>query len=367
MSLSIGIVGLPNVGKSTLFNALTKAQNAEVASYPFCTIEPNRAVVPVPDERVEALHERIGVPDAIHATITFVDIAGLVEGASRGEGLGNQFLSNIRDVDLILHVVRCFQDPNVPHVTEAIDPRRDIQVINTELVLSDLELLDRKIERLQTQIKGDRRKYLPQLQLAQSLQETLDEGHPAAAASSTDHPAFQALNQEMRLLTAKPVIYAVNVAESDLEGGSNCESLALEEIEPQGDGVVRICARLEEALIDLEEDERREFLTMAGAQESGLDQIIRLSYTRLGLISFFTMNQNEVRAWTIHASQRAPQAAGKIHTDFQRGFIRAEVVPFEIFMEHGSFGAARAAGVVRVEGKDYVVQDGDILYIRFKA
>jgi hypothetical protein len=367
MSLSIGIVGLPNVGKSTLFNALTKAQNAEVASYPFCTIEPNRAVVPVPDERVENLRDRIGVPEAIPATITFVDIAGLVQGASRGEGLGNQFLSNIRDVDLILHVVRCFEDPNVPHVTQDIDPSRDIDVINTELILADLEQLDRKIDRLDTQVKGDRRKFLPQLRVAQELRETLDGGHPVSLSLASDQPAFLALNRELRFLTGKPTIFALNVAESHLEGESDCVSVARDKVEPQADGVIKICARLEEALVDLDETERTEFLALAGAEESGLEQIIRLSYARLGLISFFTMNENEVRAWTVERGQRALEAAGKIHSDFQRGFIRAEVIPYASFMEHGSMPAARAAGAVRLEGKEYIVQDGDIMYIRFKV
>ncbi len=367
MGLSIGIVGLPNVGKSTLFNALTKAQNAEVASYPFCTIEPNRAVVPVPDERVESLQRQAEVPEAIHATTTFVDIAGLVEGASHGEGLGNQFLSNIRDVDLIVHVVRCFEDPNVPHTTEQIDPVRDIEVINTELILADLEQLDRKIERLQSQVKGDRRKYLPDLQAAEVLRESLDSGIMMSASPEVTHTAFPALNQELRFLTAKPVIYAINVAEAQLGEESECESRVRSLAASRDLDIVKICAQLEEAAIDLDEKDRAELLELAGAAGSGLEQIIRLSYDRLGLISFFTMNENEVRAWTLERGQTAPAAAGKIHSDFQRGFIRAEVIHYDDFMRLGSMAAARAAGAMRIEGKDYIVRDGDILYIRFRA
>lgn len=367
MSLSIGIVGLPNVGKSTLFNALTKAQNAEVASYPFCTIEPNRAIVPVPDERVGNLRGKAGVPEAIHATITFVDIAGLVEGASHGEGLGNQFLSNIRDVDLIVHVVRCFEDSNVPHVTEHIDPVRDIEVINTELILADLEQLDRIIERLEGQVKGDRRKYHPRLEAATLLRETLDNGLPVSASPGTTHPEFHSLNQELRFLTGKPVIYAINAGEAELAQESECESLIRSLAASQDLDTVKICAQLEEAAIDLEEQERAELLELAGIQESGLEQIIRLSYDRLGLISFFSMNENEVRAWTLEQGLTAPIAAGKIHSDFQRGFIRAEVIHYREFMQYGSIAAARAAGAMRIEGKDYIVRDGDILYIRFKV
>jgi GTP-binding protein YchF len=367
MSLSIGIVGLPNVGKSTLFNALTKAQNAEVASYPFCTIEPNRAVVPVPDERVESLQRQTGVPEAIHATITFVDIAGLVEGASHGEGLGNQFLSNIRDVDLIVHLVRCFEDPNVPHTTEQIDPLRDIEVINTELMLADLEQLDRKIERLESQVKGDRRKYLPNLQAAEALRENLDGGVMLSASPYVTHGAFPILNLELRFLTAKPVIYAINVGEAQLGEESQCEARIRSLAASQGLDIVKICAQLEEAVIDFDEKDRAELLKLAGAAESGLEQIVRLSYKRLGLISFFSMNENEVRAWTVERGKTAPAAAGKIHSDLERGFIRAEVIHYDDFMRYGSMGAARAAGAMRIEGKDYIVQDGDILYIRFKV
>ncbi|OGO17479.1 MAG: redox-regulated ATPase YchF [Chloroflexi bacterium RBG_16_48_8] len=367
MSLRIGIVGLPNVGKSTTFNALTKAQNAEVASYPFCTIKPNRAIVPIPDERVERLKERAGRPNAIHTTIEFVDIAGLVKGASRGEGLGNQFLANIRDVDLIVHIVRCFEDPNVAHVSENIDPRYDIEVVETELILADLEQLERKIERLIGQVKGDRKTYEPQLKVAEELRDHLDSGKPISQAASQDQALMQILNQELRFLTAKPVLFVINVDETGLEGESPCERMAHSMAKDSGADSVKLCAKLEEEMIDLEEIERQELLELVGVEESGLEKVIRLSYRRLGLISFFTMNENEVRAWTVQKGGKAPTAAGKIHTDFERGFIRAEVVPYERFMELGSMSAIRNAGELRIEGKEYEVQDGDIIYFRFNV
>jgi len=367
MGLSIGIVGLPNVGKSTTFNALTKAQNAEVASYPFCTIQPNRAIVPVPDPRLEALQAQTGRPQAIHATIEFVDIAGLVEGASRGEGLGNQFLAHIREVDLIVHIVRCFEDLNVPHVSDTLDPVHDIEVVNLELVLADLQQLDRKIERLEGQAKGDRRTYQPLLDAARALREHLDRGAPARNFEGEHREAFQALNREMRFLTAKSVIYVANVDEDGLGQTLPCETAVRGIAESLGADFVKLCARLEEALIDLDERERREMLALAGAEESGLEQVIRLGYERLGLISFFSMNENEVRAWTVRKGTRAPEAAGVIHTDFERGFIKAEVVSYPVFMHHGSLAAVRAAGQLRIEGKDYVVQDGDLIYFRLNV
>lgn len=365
MSLSIGIVGLPNVGKSTTFNALTLAQNAEVASYPFCTIEPNRAVVPIPDSRVTNIQETAGRPQAIFATIDFVDIAGLVEGASRGEGLGNQFLANIRDVDLIVHIVRCFDDPNVAHVSETPDPDDDIAVVNTELMLSDLEQLERKLERLEGQVKGDRKTYLPVQELAKELHAHLDSGKPVSLYSERHKPAFQRLSSEMRFLTSKPVIYVANVDETGLESETDCERAVRQITAEQGADLVKICAKLEEELVDLPQVEQEEFLSLVGVEESGLEKVIQLSYARLGLISFFTMNENEVRAWTIADGDRAPAAAGKIHTDFERGFIKAEVIPSEIFLEYGSIPAIREAGKMRVEGKNYQVVDGDLIYFRF--
>jgi GTP-binding protein YchF len=365
MSLSIGIVGLPNVGKSTTFNALTKAQNAEVASYPFCTIEPNRAIVPIPDGRVTAIQETAGRPQSIFATIEFVDIAGLVKGASRGEGLGNQFLANIRDVDLIIHIVRCFDDPNVAHVSESLDPLSDVNVVNTELMLADLQQLERKLERLESQVKGDRTTFLPVQQLAQGLFAHLDSGSPISTYPERDKTHFKQLTSEMRFLTSKPVIYVANVDETGLQSETDCEKVLEAVAAEQRADLVKICAKLEEELIDLPPEEQQEFLELAGAEQSGLEKIIKLSYERLGLISFFTMNENEVRAWTTSKGEKAPAAAGKIHTDFERGFIKAEVIPFEVFMQYGSIQAVREAGKMRIEGKDYTVQDGDLIYFRF--
>ena len=367
MSISIGIVGLPNVGKSTTFNALTKAQNAEVASYPFCTIEPNRAIVPVPDARVTAIQETANRPQSIFATIEFVDIAGLVEGASRGEGLGNQFLANIRDVDLIVHIVRCFDDPNVAHVSEQLDPTNDIAVVNTELMLADMQQLERKLERLESQVKGDRKTYLPVQEMAGRLFDHLDSGNPISNHHESDKPIFQQLNSEMRFLTAKPVIYVANVDETDLESKTECETSIAAIAAGQNADLLKICAKLEEELVDLEPQEQQEFLDLAGVEESGLEKVIKLSYERLGLISFFTMNENEVRAWTVSKGAKAPAAAGKIHTDFERGFIKAEVIPFDVFMQHGGIPAVSEAGKMRMEGKGYVVQDGDLIYFRFNV
>jgi hypothetical protein len=365
MSLSIGIVGLPNVGKSTFFNALTKAQNAEVASYPFCTIEPNRAIVPVPDDRLTAIQELAGRPQSIYATIEFVDIAGLVEGASRGEGLGNQFLANIRDVDLIVHIVRCFDDPNVAHVSENPDPLEDIAVVNTELMLADLQQLERKLERLESQVKGDRKTYLPLQEMAQSLYSHLDSGEMISAHPQREKAVFHQLVNEMRFLTGKPLIYVANVDETGLEQETACERAIAQVAEEQGAELMKICAKLEEELIDLPPGEQQELLELAGVEEGGLEKVIHSSYERLGLISFFTMNENEVRAWTVSRGEKAPAAAGKIHTDFERGFIKAEVIPFEVFMQYGSISAVREAGKMRVEGKEYVIQDGDLVYFRF--
>ena len=367
MALSIGIVGLPNVGKSTTFNALTQAQNAQVANYPFCTIEPNKAIVAVPDERVEHLAELVNVPNAIHATIEFVDIAGLVAGASRGEGLGNQFLANIRDADAIVHVVRCFDDPNVVHVSEKPEPRSDIEIINTELILADLQQLERKMERLESQVKGDRKTYGPQLEVARELQDYLERGNPIATYEGQERKAFRALEGEMRFLTAKPVIYAANVDEEALTGGNAyVEEVRWMAAEHDAEVVV-LCAKLEEEMAGLTDEEREAFLELTGAEESGLEQIIRKSYEILGLISYFSYNENEVRAWTIRKGWTAPRAAGVIHSDFERGFIRAEVIPYETFVEYGSMAAARAAGKVRSEGRDYVVQDGDVILFRFNV
>jgi GTP-binding protein YchF len=366
MGLKIGIVGLPNVGKSTAFNALTKTQNAQVANYPFCTIQPNRALVPVPDARVDTLAELVEVDQTIHATIEFVDVAGLVKGASQGEGLGNQFLGNIRDVDAILHVVRCFDDPNVVHISEHPDPRADIEIINVELALADLQQLERKIEKLESEVKGDAN-LRPVMELALALQDYLGAGQPLRAHEDRDHSIFKALVHEMRFLTAKPLIYAANVDEESLTEDNDYVRQARAVAGEQGAEIIKLCAKLEEDMAGLSDEERREYLELSGVEESGLDQIIRQGYALLGLISYFTFNEQEVRAWTIRQGWTAPQAAGVIHTDFERGFIRAEVVPFPVFEQHGSWAAIKAAGALRVEGRDYVVQDGDVIYFRFNV
>ncbi|MFN2116397.1 MAG: redox-regulated ATPase YchF [Candidatus Promineifilaceae bacterium] len=366
MSLSIGIIGLPNVGKSTTLNALTRAQNAEVANYPFCTIQPNKAIVAVPDARLDKLHELAGVPDKIYATIEFADIAGLVKGASQGEGLGNQFLGNIRDADAIVHVVRCFEDPNVVHVNPQPKPREDIEVVNLELILADLQQIEGKMERLESQVKGDRKTYGPIMELANSLKDYLGSGRPIATYPDQDL-VFKNFNKEMRFLTAKPVIFAVNVDEESLTNGSACIEEVRQVAGEQNAEVIVLSAEMEAELIGLSDEERQEYLDLVGVEESGLHQLIRKSYNLLDLISYFTMNQKEVRAWTIHQGWTAPRAAGVIHTDFERGFIRAEVVDFETFARYGGTVEARAVGQLRVEGKEYVVQDGDVIYFRFNV
>jgi len=365
MSLSIGIIGLPNVGKSTTFNALTEAQNAEVANYPFCTINPNKAVVPVPDARLDRLHTLAGVPDKIYATIEFVDIAGLVKGASQGEGLGNKFLGNIRDADAIIHVVRCFDDPNVVHISPQPEPRSDIEIVSTELILADLQQMQNKIDKLERQIKGDRKVYGPVLELSLALQKHLEGGNSIQSYPDQDGELFEKLNKEMRFLTAKPVIYAANVDEASLVEDNAYVQEVVAVAAEQGAEVIRLCSRLEEELVDLAADEQQEYLLLAGVEEGGLQQLIRKSYHLLNLISFFTMNEKEVRAWTIRNGWKAPQAAGVIHTDFEHGFIRAEVLTFEAFARHGSSASARTAGALRIEGKEYVVMDGDVIYFRF--
>ena len=366
MSLSIGIVGLPNVGKSTVFNALTGAQNAAVANYPFCTIEANRAIVPLRDPRLQKLQSLVGVPNIIYATVEFVDIAGLVKGASQGEGLGNQFLANIRDTDAIVHVVRGFDDPNVVHISGEIDPSQDIEIINIELALADMEQLERKIGKLESDIKGDR-KLVPTYELAQSLRDHLSLGKPVSTHEEKDSTVFADLVREMRFLTAKPVIFAANVDEAGL-ADETPETATVRQIATQnGAELVVLCAKLEEEMLDMTPEEQAEFLELAGAQESGLDQVVRKGFQALGLISYFTKNEKEVRAWNIPQGMMAPQAAGKIHTDFERGFIRAEVVPFDTFDQYGSDAAVKSAGLMRSEGKEYIVQDGDVILFRFNV
>lgn len=366
MGLRIGIIGLPNVGKSTVFNALIGAQQAMVANYPFCTIHPNRAIVPLPDERLDRLGKLLNVPKIIHATLEFVDIAGLVQGASQGEGLGNQFLSQIRDVSALLHVVRCFDDPNVVHVSSRPDPRSDIEIINLELIMADLQQLDRKIERLSSSVKGDKN-LQPVLDLANDLHNHFVTGEPASNYSRADDEPFRELNKELRFLSAKPVIFLANLDESCLTEENDYLLQTKAMAHDNGVELVSLCAYLEQEMLVMEPAERVEYLELSGITESGLDQVIRKSFEMLRLISFFTRNQEEARAWNISRGTLAPQAAGVIHTDFERGFIRAEVIPYETFMQYGNTAAVKAAGRMRLEGKEYFVQDGDIIQFRFNV
>ena len=366
MGLSIGIVGLPNVGKSTVFNALIGVQQAMVANYPFCTIQPNRAIVALPDKRLDHLGELLGVPNIIHSTVEFVDIAGLVKGASQGEGLGNQFLAQIRDVSAILHVVRCFEDPNVVHISAEPDPHTDIEIIELELALADLQQLERKIERLSGSIKGDK-KLQPVLDMAQELRLHLQKGQPVSLFEAANDEIFLSLNQEMRFLTAKPVIFLANLDEDCLTNGNSYLKDTRLIADQRGIEVVPLCAYLEQEMLIMDQDERCEYMQISGINESGLDQVIRKSFDLLKLISFFTRNQQEVRAWNISQGTLAPQAAGVIHTDFERGFIRAEVIPYDIYLQYGNTAAVKAAGQMRLEGKEYIVQDGDIIQFRFNV
>lgn len=366
MALSIGIVGLPNVGKSTVFNALTQAQNAVVANYPFCTIEPNRAIVPVPDARLDRLAELVPHDSVTRATLEFVDIAGLVAGASRGEGLGNKFLAQIREASAILHVVRCFDDPNVVHIRALPEPRADIEIVHLELMLADLQQLDNRMERLERQAKGDR-KLAAVAEVARELKRMLERGEPVSACAWQDSAEFHALNHEMSFLTAKPVIYVANVDEAGLAEDNAYTAEVRAYAAEHGADVVKLCAKLEDEMAGMSDEERHEYLALAGVEESGLEQVIRLGYHTLGLISYFTTDSRMLRAWTIRAGWSAPQAAGVIHTDFERGFIRAEAIHCDEFARFGSEAAARQAGALRTEGKEYVVQDGDVIHFRFNV
>ncbi len=366
MGLGIGIVGLPNVGKSTLFNALTKAQNAEAANYPFCTIEPNKAVVPVPDERIEKLASLVKPARVIHSTVDFVDIAGLVKGASKGEGLGNQFLSNIRETEAIVQVVRCFDNPDVVHVDGSVDPLRDIEVIETELLLADVQTLEKKIERLQKMAKGDKEAKL-MLDDAEVLLKFMNEGNPASIFPEKGKETVKQLMNELRLMTFKKTVYCANVDENGLDKHSEYIKNVAKFAEERKADWVKISAKVEEELIGLNDEERKEFLSSYGVNESGLEKVIRMGFHTLGLNSYFTAGPKEVRAWTIHKEDKAPQAAGVIHTDFEKGFIRAEVISYNDYVKYGSEAACKAAGVMRVEGKDYIVQDGDVMHFLFNV
>ena len=365
--MKLGIVGLPNVGKSTLFNSLTKA-GAESANYPFCTIDPNVGVVMVPDERLKLLADLYHSAKVTPAVIEFVDIAGLVKGASKGEGLGNQFLANIREVDAVVHVVRCFEDPNVIHVDGSVDPVRDIETINLELIFSDIEILERRISKTVRGARNDKT-LAKELELLNRLKTHLEEGN-LAITYQTDDEDEQKWLAEYNLLTSKPVIFAANVSEDDLadDGASNSYVQEVREhAKEQHSEVFVICAQIEQEIAELEDDEKKMFLEDLGLTESGLEKLIKASYRLLGLISYLTAGETETRAWTIKVGTKAPQAAGKIHSDFERGFIRAEVVNYKDLLECGSLSAAKEKGLVGLEGKDYVVKDGDVILFRFNV
>lgn len=363
--MKLGIVGLPNVGKSTMFNSITKA-GAECANYPFCTIEPNVGVVPVPDERLDALTKMYNPQKTTHAIVEFVDIAGLVKGASKGEGLGNKFLSHIRETDAIVEVVRCFEDSNVVHVDGSVDPIRDIETINLELIFADIETVNKRLDKAKKNLKADK-KYQIEIDLLERIKENLENGISARATDFNDDE--KELVKDMFLLTTKPILYVANISESQIENAENDEMVkkVKEYASKENAEVIPLCVKIEEELSGLDDSDKKEMLEALGLEESGLDKVIKKSYDLLGLMSFLTAGEPEVRAWTIKKGTKAPQAAGKIHSDIERGFIKAEVVSFDDLMREGSMVAAREKGLVRSEGKEYIMKDGDIVLFKFNV